>query len=142
MILTFPDRRRLMNQQVPIAEAKGEYTSFDFSFFSGIYIYIYIYIYLQIIYIHIYIYNLQFARNFSCQERGSRSCPLLNSFNGTSLSVSHWKLRMDTYGWVSIQLSQPKQAILRTSFDFDVFFSGLFRVLACPVAYAPLDLMH
>ena len=127
MILTFPDRRRLMNQQVPIAEAKGEYTSFDFSFFSGIYI---------------YIYNLQFARNFSCQERGSRSCPLLNSFNGTSLAVSHWKLRMDTYGWVSIQLSQPKQAILRTSFDFDVFFSGLFRVLACPVAYAPLDLMH
>ena len=25
---------------------------------------------------------------------------------------------MDTYGWVSIQLSQPKQAIFRTGFDF------------------------
>ena len=35
-------------------------------------------------------------------------------FNGTSLAVSHWKLRLDTYGWVSIQPSQPKQAILRT----------------------------
>ena len=32
MILTFPERRRLMNQQVPIAEVKGEYPSlFDFS---------------------------------------------------------------------------------------------------------------
>ena len=31
MILTFPDRRRLMNQQVPIAEVMGEYPSlFDF----------------------------------------------------------------------------------------------------------------
>ena len=47
------------------------------------------------VYIYIYIY-------FSCQERGSRYCPLLNSLKGTSLAVSHWKLRMDTYGWVSI----------------------------------------
>ena len=28
------------------------------------------------------------------------------------------------YGWVPIQPSQPKQAIPRTSFDFNVFFSG------------------
>ena len=49
---------------------------------------------------------------------------------------------MGTYGWVSIQPSQPKQAILRTGFDFNVFFSGFFTVSACPVAYAPLDLMH
>ena len=45
----------------------------------------------------------------------------------TSLAVSHWKLRMDTYGWVSTQPSQPKQAILRTGFDFNVFFSGILQ---------------
>ena len=45
----------------------------------------------------------------------------------TSLAVSHWKSRMDTSGWVSIQPSQPKQAILRTDFDFNVFFSGVVR---------------
>ena len=71
----------------------------------------------------IYIYIMK----FSCQKRGSRSCPLPHSFNGTSLAVSHWKLRMDTYGWVSIQPSQPKQAILRTGFDFNVFFSGVLQ---------------
>ena len=48
-------------------------------------------------------------------------------FNRTSLAVSHWKLRMDTYGWVSIQPSQPKQAILRTGFDFNVFFNGVLQ---------------
>ena len=34
---------------------------------------------------------------------------------------------MDTYGWVSIQPSQPKQAIFRTGFDFNVFFSGILQ---------------
>ena len=58
---------------------------------------------------------------------GSRSSPLLNSFNGTSLAVSHWKLRMDTYGWVSIQPSQPKQAIFRIGFNVNVFFSRIYR---------------
>ena len=57
----------------------------------------------------------------------SRSCPLLNSFKGTFLAVSHWKLRMDTYGWVSIQSSQLKQANLRTGFDVNVFFSGVLQ---------------
>ena len=69
--------------------------------------------------------------DFLLPEKGSRSCPLLNYFNGTSLAVLYWKLRMDTYGLVSIQPSQPKQAILRNGFNFNVFFS---------VAYAPLDL--
>ena len=69
--------------------------------------------------------------------RGSRSCQLLNSFNGTSLAVSHWKLRMDTYDWVSIQ---PKQAILRTGPTLKSS-SAEFTVSACSVAYAPLDLM-
>ena len=50
--------------------------------------------------------------------------------------------KMDTYGWVSIQPSQPKQAIPRTGFDLNVFFSGIFTVSACPVAYAPLDLIR
>jgi len=36
---------------------------------------------------------------------------------------------MDTYGWVSIQPSQPKQAIFRTGFDFNVFFSGRLRAV-------------
>ena len=31
---------------------------------------------------------------------------------------------MDPDGLVSIQPSQPKQAILRTGFDFNVFFGG------------------
>ena len=54
----------------------------------------------------------------------SRSCPLLNSFKGTFLEVLHWKLRMGTYGWVSIQPSQLKQANLRTGLNLNVFFSG------------------
>ena len=77
-----------------------------------------------------------YIRNFSCQERGSRSCQLLNSFNGTSLAVSHWKLGMYTYGRVSIQPSQPEQAIFRTGFDFNVFLNGvlqfqLYQIKAC-----------
>ena len=81
----------------------------------------------------IYIYNLH---GLSCQEKVSRFSMLLIPRIGTSLAVSHWKLRMDTYGWVSIQPSQPKQAILRTGFDFNVFFSGFFTVSACPVEEA------
>ena len=57
----------------------------------------------------------------------SRSCPLLNTFKGTFLAVSHWKLRMGTYGWVSIQPSQLKQANLRTGFDVNVFFRGVLQ---------------
>jgi len=48
-------------------------------------------------------------------------------FTKTFLAVSHWKLRMEAYGWVSIQLSQPKQAILQTSFNFNVFFCEVLQ---------------
>ena len=72
-------------------------------------------------YVCMYLY-MKFERNFPCQQKGSRSCPLLISFNGTSFAVSHWKLRMDTYGWVSFQPSQPKQAILRTGKLISLFF--------------------
>ena len=51
--------------------------------------------------LYVFLYN--FAQNFFCQERGSRSYLLLNSFNRTSIAVSHRKLRMDTHGWVLIQ---------------------------------------
>ena len=34
---------------------------------------------------------------------------------------------MDTYGWVSIQPSKTKQAILWTGLDFNVFFSGVLQ---------------
>ena len=34
---------------------------------------------------------------------------------------------MDTYGWVSLRPFQPKQAILRTGFDFDVFFCKVLQ---------------
>ena len=57
----------------------------------------------------------------------SRSCPLLKSFKGTFFAGSRWKLRMGTYGWVSIQPSQLKQANPRTSFDVNVFFSGVLQ---------------
>ena len=49
------------------------------------------------IYTYMYKY-IQFARNFSCQERESRSKTLLNWCNGTSLADSHWELRTDTFG--------------------------------------------
>ena len=91
-------------------------------------------------YVCMYIYNLH---GVSLARRGGLDPARFSTpLNGTSLAVSHWKLRMDFYGWVSVQPSQPKQAILRTGFDFNVFFSGIFTVSACPVAYAPLDLMH
>lgn len=47
----------------------------------------------------------------------------------SSLVVSHWKLRLGTYGWVTIQPSQPKQAILWTGFDFSVFFCRILQFL-------------
>ena len=54
----------------------------------------------------------------------SRSCPLLNSFKGTFLAGSRRKLRMATYGWVSIQPSQLKKANLRTGFDVTLMSSS------------------
>ena len=56
---------------------------------------IWCYLFLEVLQLHLEKAILQFALKFSCQERGSRSCRLLNSFNGTSLAVSHWELRMD-----------------------------------------------
>ena len=75
---------------------------------------------------HIFAYFLCFEFLLPGDE-GSRSCPLLKFFEGIFLAVSHWKLRMDTYGWVSIQPYQPKQAIFRTGFNFNVFFNGVLQ---------------
>ena len=48
---------------------------------------------------------------------------------GTSLAVSHWKLRMVLIlAGVPIQPSRQKQAIFRTGFDFTVFFSGFYSL--------------
>ena len=54
----------------------------------------------------------------------SRSCPLIKSFKGTFLAGSRWKLRMGTYGWVSIQPSQLKKANPRTGFDVTLMSSS------------------
>ena len=45
----------------------------------------------KLIYVYIYIYNLH---GLSCQEKVSRFSMLLIPRYGTSLAVSHWKLRM------------------------------------------------
>ena len=81
------------------------------------------------IYIYIYIYNLH---GISLARRAGLDPA---RFTEPPLRFRTWKLRMDTYGWVSIQPSQPKQAIFRTSFAF-------MSSSACPVANVPLDLMH
>ena len=47
------------------------------------------------IYIYIYIYNLH---GLSCQEKVSRFSMLLIPRYGTSLAVSHWKLRACLHG--------------------------------------------
>ena len=63
----------------------------------------------------------------SCQENVSRFSMLLIPHIGTSLAVSHWKLRMVLMvAGVPIQPSRPKQAIFRTGLDFTVFFSGFY----------------
>ena len=119
-------------------------------------------------------YNLH---GFSCQEKVSRFRILLIPRYGTSLAVSHWKLRMVLMveyrssrldqnkpfsGPVSTLLS-PLQRILQFQLVRSLTrrwtyywsknkpFSGPvstllsssadFTVSACPVAYAPLDLL-
>ena len=53
----------------------------------------------------------------SCQENVSRFSMLLIPHIGTSLAVSHWKLRMVLMvAGVPIQPSRPKQAIFRNRF--------------------------
>ena len=90
------------------------------------------------IYIYIYIYNLH---GLSCQEKVSRFSMLLIPRYGTSLAVSHWKLRMVLMvEYRSSRLDQnkpfsgPVSTLLSSSADF--------TVSACPVAFAPLDLLH
>ena len=87
---------------------------------------------------YIYIYNLH---GLSCQEKVSRFSMLLIPRYGTSLAVSHWKLRMVLMvEYRSSRLDQnkpfsgPVSTLLSSSADF--------TVSACPVAYAPLDLLH
>ena len=87
---------------------------------------------------YIYIYNLH---GLSCQEKVSRFSMLLIPRYGTSLAVWHWKLRMVLMvGYRSSRLdqnkpfSEPVSTLLSSSADF--------TVSACPVAYAPFDLLH
>ena len=87
---------------------------------------------------YIYIYNLH---GLSCQEKVSRFSMLLIPRYGTSLAVSHWKLRMVLMiEYRSSRLDQnkpfsgPVSTLLSSSADF--------TVSACPVAYALLDLLH
>ena len=71
----------------------------------------------------------------------SRFSMLIIPRNGTSLAVSHWILRMVLMvEYRSSRLDQnkpfsgPVSTLLSSSADF--------TVSACPVAYAPLDLLH
>ena len=41
---------------------------------------------------------IEFARKLSCLEKVSRPSPLLSHVTEPSFAVSHWKLRMGTYG--------------------------------------------
>ena len=50
---------------------------------------------------------------------------------------------MDTFDWVSIQPSQPKQAILQIGFDLNLFFSRRsFTVSACPCPFLNQGTTH
>jgi len=50
---------------------------------------------------------------------GSWSCLLLNSFNGTSLGVLHWKLRMDTHGeWLVLVEQLDGHSTISAYFNF------------------------
>ena len=89
----------------------------------------------------VYIYILYNLHGLSYQEKVSRFSRLLIPRNGTSLAVSHWKLRMVLMvEYRSSRLNQnkpfsgPVSTLLSSSADF--------IVSACPVAYAPLDLLH
>ena len=88
--------------------------------------------------IYTIIYNLH---GLSCQEKVSRFSMLPIARNGTSLAVSHWKLRIILMvEYRSSRLNQnkrfsgPVSTLLSSSADF--------TVSACPVAYAPLDYVH
>ena len=82
----------------------------------------------------IYIYHLH---GLSCQEKVSSFSMLFIPRYGTSLAVSHWKLRMVLMvEYRSSRLDQnklfsaPVSTLLSSSADFTVS------------AYAPLDLLH
>ena len=82
----------------------------------------------------IYIYNLH---RLSCQEKVSRFSMLLIPCNGTSLAVSHWKMRMVFIdGYRSSRLNQNKQfsgpvlTLLSSSAEFYSFsLSGCLRAV-------------
>ena len=90
-----------------------------------------------------YIYNLH---RLSCQEKVSRFSMLPISCNGTSLAVSHWKLRMVLIdGYRSSRLNQnkpfsgPVSTLLSSSAEFYSFsLSG--RLSA--VGLIPLTMCH
>ena len=80
-------------------------------------------------YISIYIslYMKTFLHGLSCQEKVSRFSMLLIPRNGTSLAVSHWKLRMVLMvEYRSSRLDQnkpfsgPVSTLLSSSADFTV----------------------
>ena len=57
-------------------------------------------------------------------------------------SLLAWTSQCQTiYGWVPIQPFQPKQAIFRTGFDFNVFFSGVleFQLVRSLITHATED---
>ena len=93
--------------------------------------------------LYIYIYNLH---RLSCQEKVSRFSMLTIPCNGTSLAVSHWKLRMVLIdGYRSSRLNQhkpfsgPVSTLLSSSAEFySVSLSG--RLSA--IGLIPLTMCH
>ena len=91
----------------------------------------------------LYIYNLH---RLSCQEKVSRFSMLLIPCSGTSLAVSHWKLRMVLIdGYRSSRLNQnkpfsgPVSTLLSSSAEFySVSLSG--RLSA--IGLIPLTMCH
>ena len=92
---------------------------------------------------YIYIYNLH---RLSCQEKVSRFSMLPIPCNGTSLAVSHWKLRMVLIdGYRSSRLNQnkpfsgPVSTLLSSSAEF---YSVSLSSLLSAIGLIPLTMCH
>ena len=97
---------------------------------------------------YIYIYNLH---RLSCQEKVSRFSMLPIPCNGTSLAVSHWKLRMVLIdGYRSSRLNQnkpfsgPVSTLLSSSAEFySVGLSGRLSAIGLiPLTVSQLFIYH
>ena len=67
----------------------------------------------------------------------------LATCNGTSLAVSHWAGNKGWYLWLGTDPAvSTKTSYFPERFRLYCLLQRNFTVSACPVAYAPLDLLH